>query len=758
MKGEKLDIRRIRKSFVLLGISVALTVLTGCERTPNAIHSEKELASNTLYTPFSGRSPKHLDPTSSYSSDETPYTYSIYEPLYQYHYLERPYRLIPRAAEKVVSPKYFDKNGKELPESAEPEDIALSVYEIPIKKGIMFAPHPAFAKDKAGNYLNHNLKPEVVAQLRNPMDLPEKGTREMTADDYVYGIKRLANPRIISPIFGTMVAYLPGLDEYGKKVRAYDKELRKDVPPTSRDLPWLDFRRLELAGVSAPDPYTLRIEVKGKFPQFPNWLAMTFFSPIPWEAEKFYSQPGMAKNNLSLNYWPVGTGPYYLSESIENRLHVMQRNPLFRKTETYPCEGEKADEGKGFLKDCGKPLPFIDRIEISAEKEGVPLAAKFLQGYYDSPQIERLDNGQGFLIGMADSPEKEKEYRQKKLQFPQTVEASITYFGFNWLDPVVGAGKTPEEKERNRLLRQAISIAIDWDEYIQIFEKGLASRATSPLPPGLFGYDENGAAGFNPYVYNKLEDGTIVRKPIEEAHVLMEKAGYPGGRDEETGRPLVLNLDFQAAATPASRGVLSWYQKQFAKLGIQLNIRATDYNRFQDKVINGNHQLFLWGWLADYPDAENFLFLLYGPNAKSLTGGSGENASNYENPEFDQIFRKMRYMDDGPEKKAAIERLLQIVQHDAPWSYGYFPTSAAAFQQWVLNGKPTQMVRNHIQYLKLDPELRAKTVPEWNKPIYWPVFLIVGVLLLGIIPMVRLQKKRESLTARGTTTKETKND
>ena len=108
-----------------------------------------------------------------------------------------------------------------------------------------------------------------------------------------------------------------------------------------------------------------------------------------------------------------------------------------------------------------------------------------------------------------------------------------------------------------------------------------------------------------------------------------------------------MNLDFQAAASPSTKAVLDWYQKQFAKIGIQLDIRGTDYNRFQDKVISGNHQLFLWGWLADYPDAENFLFLLYGPNAKSKTGGSGENASNYQNPKYDELFSRMRYMDEG---------------------------------------------------------------------------------------------------------------
>ena len=726
----------------------AVLMLSSCGPIPNSVHSIKELSSNTLFTPFSGRSPKHLDPTSSYSSDETPFTYSIYEPLYQYHYLKRPYQLIPRTAAAVPAPIFLDKEGNVLPEDAPADKVALSIYEIPIKKGILFAPHPAFAKDEKGNYVNHHLSEEVTKKLRNPLDLPNKGTRELVAEDYVYAIKRLTNPRIISPIYGTIVSHLPGLEKLAAQVREYDKQLRANLPASQRDLPFLDLRKFELEGVSAPESHLLRIEVKGKYPQFPNWLAMTFFAPIPWEAEAFYAQRGMAKNNLSLNYWPVGTGPYQLVESIENRRHVMQRNPLFRKTELYPCEGEPGDKEKGYLEHCGKPLPFIDRIEISAEKESVPLRTKFLQGYYDSPQIERLDNGQGFLIGMADSKEKEEEYKNKKLQFPKVIEAHNTYFGFNWLDPVIGEGATPEQKEKNRKLRQAIAIAMDWEEYIQIFEKGLATPAHGPLPPGLFGHNPEGSAGFNPYVYNKLEDGTVIRKSLEEAKTLLAEAGYPDGRNLKTGKPLVLSLDFQAAASPGTKAVLDWYQKQFAKLGIQLDIRATDYNRFQDKVINGSHQLFLWGWLADYPDAEHFLFLLYGPNAKSKTGGSGENASNYQNAEYDRIFEKMRYMSDGPEKAKAIEQLIAIAQKDAPWTFGYFPTSAAAFHQWVYNGKPTQIVRNHIQYLRINPELRIEKIKEWNKPIYWPLFGIVVLLSLIIVPMYLLHKKREAMTAR----------
>ena len=192
-----------------------------------------------------------------------------------------------------------------------------------------------------------------------------------------------------------MADYIVGLKEYGDKIVEADKAMRKGMAPTDRDLPFLDFRQYSFAGAEALDKHTLRIRVIGKYPQFKYWLAMTFFSPIPWEAEKFYAQPGMAAKNLTLNYWPVGTGPYMLTEYVENRRHVLERNPNFHG-ELYPCEGEPGDKEKGYLADCGKALPFVDKVVFDIEKEGVPLQAKFLQGYYDSPAVERLDYGTGY--------------------------------------------------------------------------------------------------------------------------------------------------------------------------------------------------------------------------------------------------------------------------------------------------------------------------------------------------------------------------
>src|SRR4051812_8540910 len=131
---------------LVAGLGVAL-LLTACNNSPQPDGVEK---TNTLFSAFSERSPRYLDPTASYSNNETPVTYQVYEALYGYHYLKRPYTLIPKLAETIVEPHYLDKAGQPLPADADPQAIAESVYDIPIKKGVMYAPHPAFAKDAQG--------------------------------------------------------------------------------------------------------------------------------------------------------------------------------------------------------------------------------------------------------------------------------------------------------------------------------------------------------------------------------------------------------------------------------------------------------------------------------------------------------------------------------------------------------------------------------------------------------------------------------
>ena len=733
-----------RAGFGLVLAALALA-LAGCNNSPYPLGAERE---NTLFYSFDERSPRYLDPTASYSNPESAYTMQIYDPLYGYHYLKRPYTLVAKAALKVVKPRYLDQHGQPLPDDAPGEAIAESVYDIPIRPGMRFQPHPAFAVDAQGRHLYHTEQPlsrSALGDKRSPLDFAQQGSREVVAEDFVYALKRHATTRIEAPVYAVFAEYVIGLKDYAGLIKREDAKLLAGLPEDLRDKPLLDFRRWPLAGASAPEKHLLRVRLKGKYPQWNYWLALAFTAPLPWEADAFYAQPGMNEAGLSLNQWPVGSGPYMMAEFIRDRRHVMVRNPNYR-LDPYPCEGMPGDKEAGLLADCGKPMPFIDKLHVTIEKEKVARKEKFKQGYFDVPEIERPEWGVDFRNDADDSDEVAALYRQRGFQFPLATDITNWYLGFNMLDPVVGKGATPQEDQKYRKLRHAISIAIDYEEgYGRIFKHKGGVAAHSPLPPGLFGSRE-GQGDFHNPVTHKLLDGKVVRRSVDEARVLLAEAGYPGGRDAVSGKPLVLNYDFQRAVTPEFKSENDWMAKQFAKLGIQLEIRATDFNQYQDKTLQGKHQIYWAGWLADYPDTENFMFLLYGPNAKSVA--SGENVSNYQNPEFDLLYRQLQLLDDGPAKQAAIDRMVTIVQHDAPWAFGYIPWSGLAFQQWVHNGKPSILIRDMAKYYRLDPALRTAKQAEWNAPVYWPLALL-ALVLAAVLWGARISfKRREGATAR----------
>ncbi|MCQ8896296.1 ABC transporter substrate-binding protein [Limnobacter humi] len=730
-----------------MGAAVALCswLLAACGPAPNNpyVESKADQATPTLYTAFTAR-PKHLDPAQSYTSDEAEFTYQTYEPLFQYHYLKRPYTLQPLTAVDMPQPVYLDAQGHTLPQDAPAERVATSVYTIAIRPGIRFQPHPAFARSSDGQPLYLNLG-DTAARYRSPSQFEQQGTRELTANDYVYEIKRLASPRIVSPILGHMGEYIEGLGELAASLKQQDEALKADIQkktggafaPSTDQLPWLDLRPFDLPGAKALDDHTLQLRVKGKYPQFLYWLAMPFFAPIPWEADAFYSQPGLVKNNLTLDWWPVGTGPYMLTENDPNARMVLTRNPNFRG-EPYPSEGEPGDAQAGLLKDAGKTMPFIDRVVFTREKEGIPYWNKFLQGYYDSSGISADTFDQVIRASADGASQLTPEMLDKQIRLESSVATSIYYLGFNWLDPVVGPGKSPSEAERARLLRQAIAIAVDWEEFSQIFTNGRAIPAHGPLPPGIFGY-QPGPDGLNTQVYDVVE-GKPVRKPIEQAMALLEKAGYKNGTDPRTGKPLTLALDTTGGG-PGDKARFDWYRKQFAKLNIELEIRATDWNRFQEKIRKGNAQLFFLGWNADYPDPENFMFLLYGPNSRAKT--AGENASNYSNGQYDALFERMKTMPNSDERARLIAEMTQLVQHDVPWLFAFVPKQFGLIHHWMGNVKPNDMARNDLKYKTIDVAARAVARKAWNRPQWWPIPLLLLAALVFAWPAWAAWKRRE---------------
>jgi len=716
----------VTRAAALLAAAVVLATAWGC--LPNSPYRAGESGKNVYYSTFA-EPPKTLDPSVAYTIDAYVLLGLVYEPPLGYHYLKRPCELVCLTAGAIPRPVTRGAN---------------TTYDVRIRPGVRYQPHPCFGVDAAGTPLP--LPPESELDgLTDLARIPGTGTREVEAGDYVTAIKRLADPTLSPncPILPTMVKYIRGLDAYAVALRKdldaerarrraaggpfYNPEADERAHPIV-----LDLGKHDLAGARVLDRRTFRLTIRGRYPQILYWLAMPFFSPLPPEALRWYGQGALRRRNITLDRFPVGSGPYRLSVFNPNREIMLVRNENYHGS-TYPREGAPGDRAAGLLEDAGRPLPFIDRIVLKLEREAMPRWIKFQQGWYDASGVPSESFDQ--IVNFSDTGELalSADARNRGYRLESEAELAIYYFAFNMLDDVVG-GYT----ESRRALRYALSIAINTEERIQIFYNGLGVPAQSILPPGLFGYDGS-PAGVNPHVQTwDAKAKTQKRRNLDEAKRLLAEAGWPGGRDRN-GRQLAVRFA-NAWTTTEQVAAIRWLTAKFDALGVRLVSETTDYNRFQEKVHQGNFQMLAWGWMADYPDPENFLFLLYGPNGQ--TRHAGENHSNYDSPEFNRVFEQLETMENSPERLALIRRAVAISQRDAPLVWGFHPMSLGLYHAWLRNTKPHSVLNGPVTYYRLDPVLREKSRAAWNRPVVWPLVAGLIVLVAVAIPAFAAVRRR----------------
>jgi ABC-type transport system substrate-binding protein len=649
-------------------------ILAGCGNDPYPLEDSLE---KILYQPFDDP-PKTLDPQVAYSVVDHQVIGYVYDTLLGYHYLKRPFTLIPGMAETV------------------PEAIGLSdgrvAYRFRLRPDLWFHEDPAFEKFSPGTR-----------------------TRTVEASDVAFSLLRVADPAVVSPVIEAL-GKISGLVDFGKRL---DERRRADPEFAALRIDEQYRRAGPVDGVRVLGPLELEIVLDDAYPQILYWFAMPFTSPVPWEAIAAYDG---VDGRESFAEHPVGSGPFVLSRYDKRSRIVLERNDRWygvlhpewkAPAATYPSEGAPGDAEAGLLDPdyVGRPLPFLSRIEFRREKEPIPTFTKFLQGYYDASGVVKESFDRVIQKG-----ELSPEMRGLGITLAKSVEPAISYLGFNMDDAIVGASGG----ERSEKLRQAMSLAIDSKEFLRLFANGRGLPAQTPIPPGIFGYD----AGYqNPF-----------RQPdLDLAKKLLAEAGWADGIDPTTGRPLRLTFDVGDTGAAAMLQ-FGFYTSRWRRIGLDVEIAATSYNQFQDKVRRGAYQIFTWGWVADYPDPENFLFLLWTP--MSRTKGGGPNTANFSNPRYDALFEQMKAMTDTPERLAIIHEMRSILEQERPWIENFYPERYALYHGWVRNEKPAGLSIPTAKYLDIDAELRALRRAEWNVPITWPAWALAAILVVVIVPGV----------------------
>lgn len=652
----------------------------GCSNNP---YRESDSLRNVRYSTI-GEDPKSLDPTFAYDSLSLMFVGQIYETLLQYSFLKRPFHLEPALADGM--PEFFSRDGDDdfddgldTGKNVEKEKKHAKVfgYRIKIKKGIRFQDDPCFEGGRG---------------------------REVKSDDFIHALKRIGDPTVTCPINSLFCKKIAGLKEFyeeNKKLTRKQKEAGKDSKA--------DFS-IPVKGIRRIDDYTFEVRLIEAYPQFLYWLAMPFTAPIPREAVEYYDSQRFP-DRRPFSEHPVGTGAYLLKKYRKGHRMVLARNSNFRG-ERYPSEGEPGDREAGLLEDAGKRLPFVDEWVFTTQKEQTSRWNLFLQGYLDGASIPRS----AFDRAITAEGNLSQRMEGQGIRLYKSRRLITYYYAFNMDDPLVG---------RNKKLRQGLNCAINTAEYIEIYLNSRGAVAQSPLPPGMFGYDP----GYrNPYRQYDLE----------KARELLAEAGYKDGIDPTTKEPLEIKYD-TSGTDPASRQTTRWLVKQFEQINIKLKIIVNDWNTQLQKADDGNFQLIGFGWVADYPDPENFLFLLHSKQRPP----EGVNNARYSNPEYDLLFDQMKAMsstgEEGARRLEIISRMVKILEEDCPWVPSFHPEGFSLLHDWVGNVKLHGPGNNLMKYERVNPELRAKKRAEWNRPkanLIWTAALLVALASLPAVWMV----------------------
>ncbi len=497
---------------------------------------------------------------------------AIFETLYTYDYLAQPAKVVPLTAEAL--PQVTD-NGR--------------TWTIKLKKGIQFAPDPAFKG-----------KP-----------------RELAAEDVIYSLKRLADPRMRSPWAFLVEGKFVGLDEEIAAAKQSGK---------------FDYDR-RIAGMEAVDRYTIRFRLKETDYNLPNVLAHEPTSAVAREVIEAYGESdGRALAN------PVGTGPYKLAKWVRSSKIILEANPVYRGF-TWDFRPADAADQKLVAEMKGKKMPRIGRVEISIIEEDQARWLAFQNGELDIMNMEG-PLAPNALAGGQLRP----ELAAKGVRLSRIVDPEISYLYWNFQDPVVGGfGKD------KIALRRALAMSYNVDEEIRVIRNGQAIEAKFPIPPGVVGHQPGWQS--------------TIRYDPAGANALLDKFGYKRGADGfrtlPDGKPLLIR--YASRPDTLGRQQDEMVKKSFDAIGVRMEVHKDKFPELLKLEKQCKLMSRTASWIADYPDGDNFMQLLYGKNIFQ------SNNACAKIPEYDALYEKSVQTPPGPERDRLYREMAKIIEAYAPW-------------------------------------------------------------------------------------------
>jgi len=531
---------------------------------------------------------------------------------------------------------------------------------------------------------------------------PNGRGREVVAADVQFAFQRLCDPALASPIFGTLAEYVAGMNEAAEAAKTKGR---------------FDYDQMKVRGIELVDAHSFKIHLLKPYPQILYWLAMHFTTPVAREAVEYYDGKehpdgpnGKSVVRPLFSFHPVGNGPFKIVEWVRGQRFRFIRNESYR-TAVFPSDGWPPEREAVNRPLAGHSLPLVDEVQMTIFREILPIWLLGRQGYLDRVGVMK----DAVNTAITASRELTPKYAARGMKLERALEVSTFFLVLNMQDPLLG---------KNRKLRQALSCAYDPEGYSEMLYGGVAPVAQQLIPPGIYGYQKEFR---NPYGAN-----------IEKARQLIAEAGFPAGRDPATGAPLEITMDV-AAAGGEERQLAEYEQRQLEQLGIRVRVIENTFARLMEKEDQGNFQIAAGsGWGADYPDAENFLFLFYSGNFPPV----GKNTGRFKNEEFDRLFEQVATMENTPERLELIKRMNAILIEECPIILNFNKAYYVLVQPWSPLTHMNLLLEGGLAYLPVDPQMRETRRRQWNPVPKWPPFLAAGLVAVGIVYGVRLNRRR----------------